>query len=200
MDNPTQANLEQAFASAYALYVNKDYAAARQALAPLAQQSHAHAEHTLGFLLWQGLGGPVDAVQARSLFWKAIAQKFIPSFANLGAMYIFGAGGAKDYELAFHLCSHAMGYNDSEAFNNMGWLFEQGLGVPENPAKAFELYQQAISIDGNADAQEAIGCLYRDGRGTTKDLLQATHYFNLSAAQGNEDAKADLAALAARKE
>lgn len=48
---------------------------------------------------------------------------------------------------------------------------------------------------GEAEAQTALGTLYRNGQGVPQDLVQAAHWYRLAAAQGNPGAESDLGFL-----
>ena len=48
---------------------------------------------------------------------------------------------------------------------------------------------QMASDQGNAEAQFRLGKLYEEGRGVPQDFIEAHKWYNLSAAQGNEEAR-----------
>jgi hypothetical protein len=52
--------------------------------------------------------------------------------------------------------------------------------------------------NGNADAQNNLGVIYRNGDGVPTDELQAFLWFNLSASQGNQTGLENLALLKQR--
>lgn len=45
---------------------------------------------------------------------------------------------------------------------------------------------------GDSNAQNSLGCLYGDGRGTEKDLQKAFYWFQKAAENGNEVAQSNL--------
>jgi septal ring-binding cell division protein DamX len=52
-----------------------------------------------------------------------------------------------------------------------------------------------LAEKGHADSQYSLGYMYYYGNGVSKNLKQATHWFNLSAAQGNSNAATALATI-----
>ena len=64
----------------------------------------------------------------------------------------------------------------------------------KNYGAAMQWFQKAAAL-GNADAQIAVGSLYADGLGVTKDDAQAEQWFLKAAAQGNSDAESHLGIL-----
>ncbi len=75
------------------------------------------------------------------------------------------------------------------AQNNLGFLYQNGIGVPQDFAKAVELYQKAAR-QGNAAAQNNLGMMYEQGTGVPEDLVLAYAWLNLAAAQ-NENGAAE---------
>lgn len=73
----------------------------------------------------------------------------------------------------------------------MGWLYNEGLGVERDPQKAWEYYQQAVSMQ-YADAMTDVGLFYRDGILVEKDYIKALDYLNKAAAKGNIRAMYEL--------
>jgi len=61
-------------------------------------------------------------------------------------------------------------------------------------AGAHEWYQKAAAA-GNSPAMNALGCLNRDGRGVSVDLVEALQWFEKAAEAGNASAMANIGAL-----
>lgn len=83
--------------------------------------------------------------------------------------------------------------NYSRGLNNLGMFTVQGRGgLTTNKAKGFELIRRAAE-QGLARAQLNAGVMLASGDGVTKDIPKAIEWFSKSAAQGNEEAKKQLA-------
>ena len=79
--------------------------------------------------------------------------------------------------------------NDALALNNHGCNYAEGqLGLPQNQAKALELWHRAAEL-GNAAANYAIGNAYLTGDGVEVDEKKAMHYWELAAMRGSVDAR-----------
>lgn len=59
----------------------------------------------------------------------------------------------------------------------------------ENYEKAFEAALIAAK-EGDTEAKVALGCLYFEGKGISKDCTEAVRYFKLAADQGHASAEA----------
>jgi TPR repeat protein len=68
------------------------------------------------------------------------------------------------------------------------WLYESQL---KDDVKAIKDYQVAADL-GNAYAQNRVGWWHLTGKGVAKDLNRASQWFKLAAAQGNDNAIANL--------
>ena len=69
-----------------------------------------------------------------------------------------------------------------------------GNGIPQNFLEARKWYKQA-AVSGDANSQNNLGVLYRDGLGTAPDAILAYKWFSLAAAQRNEKAINNLRML-----
>ena len=69
-----------------------------------------------------------------------------------------------------------------------------GNGIPQNFIDAQKWYKRA-AVSGNANSQNNLGVLYRDGLGTAPDAILAYKWFSLAAAQRNEEAINNLRVL-----
>ena len=86
--------------------------------------------------------------------------------------------------------------NDANAFTNMGCFYDQGQkGLPQNFAKAFELFHRAGEL-GSADAYYDIGNVFKFGEGGVEvDEKKAIHYWELAAMMGCVDARHNLGVM-----
>ena len=92
-------------------------------------------------------------------------------------------------------CKKRMEVNDATAIHNMGFCYSDGVyGMPQNHAKALELWHQAAEL-GNAISFCNIGVAYLNGRGVERDEKKAKHYMELGAIGGHLDARHNLGVL-----
>jgi len=69
---------------------------------------------------------------------------------------------------------------------------QNGVGVLQNYASAAELYQ--ITADkGYSDAENQLGCQYKNDRGIRQDCNRARELYEMAADQGNKGAQFNLA-------
>ena len=87
---------------------------------------------------------------------------------------------------------------DAKAMFNLGCCYANGqYGLPQNRAKALELWHQAGEL-GHAAAYYNIGNAYIYGRGVERDGKKAQHYWELSAIGGDVQARHNLGNTEAR--
>jgi len=85
--------------------------------------------------------------------------------------------------------------DDARAIYNLGCFYMKGKeGLPQNDAKAIELWHQAAEF-GDADAYYSIGMSYKDGRGVEMNEKKAIHYLELAAMRGDVDARNNLGCI-----
>ena len=87
-----------------------------------------------------------------------------------------------------------MEMKDPMAISSLGGFYANGsYGLPQNYAKALELYKRAAELD-NAGAYYNIGNSYSDGIGVERDMKKARHYWELAAMRGQVMARNNLGA------
>jgi tetratricopeptide (TPR) repeat protein len=64
-------------------------------------------------------------------------------------------------------------------------------GFPQDYTKTLELWHRSAEL-GYAKAYASIGFAYENGRGVERDEKKATHYYELAAMKGDEDARYNL--------
>ena len=85
--------------------------------------------------------------------------------------------------------------NDPIAIRHLGRSYSKGnFGVPQNRAKALELYHRAGEL-GDAQAWYNLSCAYRTGSGVEVDEKRAKHYAELAAIKGYVDARHNLGVM-----
>ena len=91
-----------------------------------------------------------------------------------------------------------MEVNDPQAIQNIGnHYFNGGFGLPQNVAKALELWHRAGELD-NANAFHNIGNAYRNGNGVEVDEKKFRNYYELAAIGGSSLARYNLGVVELR--
>ena len=81
---------------------------------------------------------------------------------------------------------------DAHGMFNLGCNYSKGgYGLPQDRAKALELWQRAGEL-GSAKAYNNIGDAYYHGRGVEKDEKKAAHYYEIAAMGGLLEARNNL--------
>jgi len=153
----------------------------------------------------------MDAEEAVRYFNLSAQQGYSQALYNLGVMHRKGEGVPRDDAEAARLFSIVSAQGHACAQFNLGVMFDKGDGVEQDKAEAMRLYRLAAD-QGFAFAQFNLGimcvcpsptvtfsnlfprmCKYGDG--VQQDLVEATRWFRLSAAQGHEKSERQLQAL-----
>jgi TPR repeat protein len=124
---------------------------------------------------------------------------------KLGNMYAEGDGVARNDVKAFELFTEVVVNADEEdlssdqsapyvsnAFVRLGTYYRDGIPnsrIKPNLSRARQLYYNAASVFGNADAQLNLARMAYEGAGGERDLVQAAKWANLAAAKGNPSAQ-----------
>ena len=91
-----------------------------------------------------------------------------------------------------------MDVNNADAFYKLAGCYFRGVeGMPQDMAKANELYLKAGEL-GCAVAYYNLGNSYYNGNGVDVDEKKAKHYFELSAMNGDVDARYNVAGMEGR--
>lgn len=171
------------------------YVEAEALLRQAAGRGNGAAAYYLARMYRDGLGVRSDPARAQewaergAKLGNALAQNMV---GLLGATR--GASVAADRAaLAAYLDAASQGLAWG-AFN-AGYMLESGRGVAKpDPARAFEFYRQAAD-DGNAAAGNAIGDLYRAGRGVPQDAKRAIAWYRWASDRGSAAAQLTLGYL-----
>ena len=152
------------------------------ALRAQAEQGNAEAQYQMArFYERQN-----EVEKAVPWYEKAVAQNHAKAQNNLGALYMWGKGVAKDTEKGCKLieASHAQMGSITGTLNVAACNDQR-----EHPdfRKAFENYKIAAE-QGDAAAQRLLGQMYASGDGTKQDYQQAVYWLRQAALQ--EDAQA----------
>jgi TPR repeat protein len=149
-----------------------------------AEQGHARAQCSLGYLHQTGRGLRQDLVQAVRWYRRAAKQGHSAAHASLGGIYYqhaqrFGhvyAGAAKWFRKAAEL-GHA------SAQSVLGYMYYLGQGIEQNYAEAAKWYRKAAE-QGIATAQHNLGVWYHNGNGVSQDYAEAVRWYRKAAEQG----------------
>jgi TPR repeat protein len=143
-------------------------------------------------------GDKMTAVEALSF---AAGKGVTGAQWKLGNMYADGDGVVRDDVKAFELFSEVVINADEEdlgadrsapyvsnAFVRLGTYYRQGIPnsrIAPDQSRARQLFYNAASIFGNADAQLNLARMAYEGAGGDRDLVQAAKWANLAAEKGN---------------
>ena len=171
------------------------YVEAQADLTSALRAGNGTAGYYLARMYRDGLGVHRDPV--RALAWaeegaahgNALAQNMVGLLEDTG----HGARGDDKAALASYLEAADAGLSWG-AFN-AGYFYESGRGLAQpDAAKAFEYYRRAAD-DGNAAAGNAIGDLYRTGRGVPQDPDRAIQWYRWASDRGSAAASLSLGYL-----
>ena len=81
---------------------------------------------------------------------------------------------------------------DARAIHNLGCYYDEGrYGLPQDHAKALELWHQSAELD-YTKAYCNIGYAYDNGSGVERDEKKAIHYYELAAMGGDDNSRHNL--------
>ena len=98
---------------------------------------------------------------------------------RLGKMCAYGYGTEQSYTEAAGWYRKAVAEGNAFAAFSLAGLYQRGQGVPQSDEKAFSLYQMAAEDERhpNAYARYEMGRMYREGRGTERNLMKSKQWF-----------------------
>ncbi len=129
-----------------------------------------------------GRGVRQDYSRALQLYEIAAALGDSQASGIAGGMYYTGKGALPDPAKAFRYLDFAadQGTISGDASIALAGFYLQGLIVPQNYARAVELYT-ASAVSGNPQAQLELGFLYYIGQGVGQDFSKAEEWFREAA-------------------
>lgn len=146
---------------------------------PLAQVS-------LGSLYLSGQGVDLDYHQAYKWIYKAASNGNAQAQNNLGVMYEQGQGVQQNNLQALKWYQAAAEQGFALAQFNLGLMYENGNSdIPKDHIQAINWYTKAAT-SGLVQAQLKLASVYEAGSITQQDIHEATEWYVLAAAQGNE--------------
>lgn len=170
-----------------AAYQKRDWATAQREFTPLAAQGNAAAQARLGHMLFDGLGGRKDDVEALRLLNAAAAAGEPLAQHWLGSAYFFGRAVPKDMTQALIWFGRAADKGQPESLHAMGEIHFNGLGVNKDEARGVEYYKRAAE-KGWANSSERLAGLAWDGRAMPTDKVKALEYARPAAEAGRPGA------------
>ena len=154
-----------------------DFQTALKEWKPLADQGHAGAQYTLGWMYANGEGVPEDDAEAARWYRLAADQGHAYAQYNLGWMYANGEGVPEDDAEAVRWLRLAADQGLAEAVRWLRLAADQGL------AEAAGWYRLAAD-QGDAAVQVLLGMMYANGEGVPEDDAEAARWYRLAADQG----------------
>jgi uncharacterized protein len=153
------------------------------------------AMNTLGYVLQNGIGVEKDLQQAKAWFQKGAAVGEAYAIYNLGMLKKNGVGEPRDINKAREWFEKASDMGLELATCELGNTLVADDGATPDPQRGWKLILQAADA-GEGACQFGAGLAYRFGNATIKaDMKKAAHYMELAAAQGWQDASAQLAEI-----
>ena len=122
-------------------------------------------------------GSEPNINEAYKAYKKASEAGYVPALTRLAFTSL--SLQSKDNAEARELFNKALTMNDPDGAYGLGVLDE----VEENYEDAIEHYSEAAEL-GNPIAQNALGCLYAEGKGIAANEEKAMQWFKLAADQG----------------
>ena len=180
------------------LGAEQDYVQAVKWYRKAAEQGLVLGQFNLGASYNYGRGVEQDYGQAIKWYLKAAEQDSAPAQTNLGLMHFKGKGVRQNYTKALRWFRLAANQGQPSAQTSLGAMYARGLGgLKKNYGEAARWYRKAAK-QGSAIAQTNLGDLYARGLGVRQDYIQAYKWYDLAAAQNNENASKSRRKIAAR--
>ncbi|MCC7051666.1 MAG: sel1 repeat family protein [Gemmatimonadaceae bacterium] len=159
------------------------------------ERGRADAHMLLGFLLLEGIGGPIDEARARQLSLQAVKLGNTTASYNLGLIHEFGRGTAVDLAAAAKHYTAAAKGGDLSAEYNIARVLLAGGDAGATKQAVYHL-QRATGCDAPdivAAANGELGRLYWHGTGVKQDRARGERLLRQAAADGDAQAAAFLA-------
>ena len=139
------ADVTADYADGYVAYETGDYETALREWRALAEQGHALAQFSLGFMYDEGEGVLQDDKEAAKWYTKAAEQGQATAQYNLALMYDKGEGVLQDYKEAVKWYTKAAEQGDVDAQFMLALMYDNGEGVLQDYKEAVKWYTKAES-------------------------------------------------------
>jgi TPR repeat protein len=156
-----------------------------------ADQGHAGAQYSLGYMFDRGRGVAQSDVEAARWLRKAADQEHADAQCNLGVMFYHGRSVAQSDVEAARWCRKAADQGHALAQYNLGNIFSQGRGVAQSDVEAARWFRKAAD-KCFAEAQYNLGVMFDQGRGVAQSDVEAARWCRKAADQGNAVAQSNL--------
>ena len=166
----------------------------------LSENSDPAALYSLGTLLAEGIGGPIEANEAVIVLEQALAAGSSDAAKYLGDTFVSGKIVERDIQRALGYYEHATTMGYSSAYEAMGDIFREGELVPCNVAYAIELYKtggnkgdencRAKAMELIEQREQLYRIALRDEESNPEEAFEA---MSLSAAMGYVPSHKELA-------
>jgi uncharacterized protein len=143
--------------------------------------SHAHATYLVAECYNHGQHVPQDKQKALELYHKAAELGSKDAMYNLGELYRIGE--VKDPSKVIYWHTKAADLGHAHALGNLGTYYRDAYGVPQDDAKAAELFQKAADQD-SLPAIYNLGICYLYGCGIPENKSKATELFKKASDMG----------------
>ncbi|RAU22687.1 hypothetical protein CU669_08420 [Paramagnetospirillum kuznetsovii] len=174
----TLAFIQPAFAGldeGMAAFKRQDWTSAAKEFRPLSEQGNATAQARLGYILFQGLLGSRDDVEALRLINAAANAGEAFAQYTLGNAYFFGRGVPKTPATALVWYGRAADQDNPESLHALGEIHFNGLGIGKDESKGVEYYRRAADL-GVPASLEKLAELSWNGRSMPTDRVKAVDY------------------------
>jgi len=193
-DNAIILSAEELCKKGYDFYKKRLYIEAFPYFKKSAEQGHADAQFTLGYMYEYGQGVDQDYKQAVYWYRKLAEQGDADAQCNIGFMYDEGQGVDQDKKQAVYWYRKSAEQGLAEAQCNLGYMYEYGQGVDQDKKQAVYWYRKSAE-QGYAPAQNNLGEMYAKGQGVDQDKKQAVYWYRKSAEQGLAEAQCNLGVM-----
>lgn len=214
-----QAQYELGMVYYYGEGVEKDLAKAFELIQSSANQGFEDAQYALGFAYYNGEGVSKDFNKAFRWFEAAALQKSMYGQLSVAIAYENGQGVDMNLEEAVKWYKLAADQGSPQAVQALKKL-ERKLSLSNSTNQSDEMlsvnmnlvnqvygegnyikavdYAQKLAIDGNVQAQLFLASMYEEGLGTLQLNKNAHMWYNISAMNGNSEARKKRNALTSK--
>ena len=175
----------------YGIGVRQDYADAAKFYRKAAEQGHAKAQNSLGYMYSFGQGVPQDNNEAQKWYRLAAAGGIAIAKERLDRLQ-----AAADRAAPTGTEHSTAGTGSADELYRKGRMYYYGQGVRQDYEEAAKWYRKAAWL-GNVDAEYCLGYMYLLGYGVGQDNEEALKWYRLAAAGGNAMASEKAAGLEA---
>lgn len=163
-------NVDAMYATA-SMLESKDKRLAFKYCQRAAEAGSPKAMNLLGSFYESATGIPQDLAKAKEWYQQAAMKGDLQGMFNLGLVYRYGKGTAKNHQEAFRCFSNTIARDENHAPSLMllGLMYELGQYVAQDQSKAIEFYERASQLN-YAKATYHLASILDTGQGTARAL------------------------------